>query len=246
MHVNRYTPAQNRRLPCGCFAIIGVLGIVAIISVGFLITNLPSMALQLAGFQPLGNTDDVMSEADANTGGSFAPIVLQEAQPASNIQINVPNSNNINLAIQSYVDVGQDAQGISVALAQFNEADLQRLCLEYTPYCGSQGDVVRSANVDLRANGAIVRGEVRLPNTNVWQNLGIVVDVVQENRIRVRGVDVDDTLYAIPDNEIGQWIREGELRINQWLQEGNISIAGNTYRLSSVQSDGQQLVIVLR
>lgn len=182
MHVARSTqPRRRGNLPCGCLSLLGLMSSLAfcsLVGLALLMGGLPDIALRVAGFEAIGETSALFRD-DAPPA---TPVQFSQTQPADVVTLRGTAGEQVRLDLQSYVVVGSDTMGRRLAQAQFSEADLMALCRQHTTYCSASGSVLRNGRIDLRAGGAIVWGEVNLPQTPIWQEVGIVVQIVEGDR----------------------------------------------------------------
>ncbi len=245
MHIER--PVRRSSLnptyiACGCLTVLIGGGILlVIVSIFFL----PGIVLQLSGFQARGNTNELFSDI---TQAPTVEITNLQPTPAQVvIELGAYGTEPLNTNLYDYsLTTGSSASGQQVAVVSFDEPGLQEICRQRSTICGPGNSTFRNARVDLRPGGAVVYGEVFVPQVGIWQNVGVVMQLTGNHRIVVAGVDVGGALYSAPPNEFSGTIDEVERVANEVLQQLVLDAGGARYNLSQVQIDDSTLTLILR
>jgi hypothetical protein len=123
-------------------------GIIAVI---VLIPLMPSIAAQLMGFSPLGQTNDVFTSVS-----SAPPPQLENPMPVPQVSVNLGSYGVYTL------DANTDALQVSVAdngqaaTAHVTEAGIMDMCSQLSDLCQGGNPSYQNARIDLRPGGAIV------------------------------------------------------------------------------------------
>lgn len=251
------TNRKGRRRMRGAYGCLFLLLIVMILCVGAVVIILPAapqIALQIAGFQPAGQTDDLF----VNTAPeAIAPSVLDTSNNTS-----PPRSINASIVTVSSPDIGttsvdmspytvqqfRDAQERETVAVRLSEAELLSICQTQTTLCNGRNDLpVSNLRFDTRPGGAIIYADVTLPELGISQNAGFVVQFMPESaRFTIAGVDLDGTLYKSPPETFGISLSELEVRGNNALQQARVQLGGITYGIAGIYADDTSVTIVLR
>ncbi len=254
MHIQRYRPvrrANNRTLLIGgCVVVFGLCGITLVMSVILAATLLPSLALQAAGFNPVGQTGQLFPTAAA----TLLPVAAATPISAQDIILNAGQLGQQSLGgLAAPVDVvvgsmadAQTGMVDPVLQATFDENALLSLCYEYSMICNATGETVRNARFDLRSGGIIVTAEVLIPAAGVWQTIGVVLQQNGATQLDVMGVDVNGTLYSTPPGELSALVAEAETTVNAILRQLTAQAGGATYILSAMHFAEAQMTLILR
>lgn len=246
MRIERQTRRSALSLPvmaCGCLAVLVGGGILAAILGVFL---LPGIVLQLSGFQSRGSTEALF---ESITPLPTVQIVSQEPTPASAvINLGQFGSQPLNNNLYNYtLATGSTASGQRAAALTFDENGLFALCQQRSDVCGPTNPRFRNARIDLRPGGAVINGEVFVPQIGLWQSAGLVVQLTSDNRsLTVAGIDVGGSLYSTPPNEFRDLITEIERQGNAALQQLALEAGGSIYSLSGVSIDHNTLTLILQ
>jgi hypothetical protein len=238
-------PARRQGCAAGCILLIAALLAVTVIGVLIILPNLssilPSIGAQIAGLEPAGNTADQFQVSQP-----VPTVAIQNAQSASNVTITTNQFGAVNLDARAFT-LGQTSTGETVSTATYSESQLNELCRARSEVCGAGNDRIRNAQIDLRPGGAVVRGEVFIPQVNLWQNIGVVLKTGGTSpRLEVTGVDLNGSFYSLPEGEIGDAARQIATAANDALQQAVATIDGQTLQLSEIYADDQQVLAVFR
>ncbi len=240
-------PAQRSSLnptyiACGCLTVLIGGGIVLVLVSIFL---LPGIVLQLSGFQSRGDTDQLFS---AITQPPTIEITNPLPTPAQVVlELGAYGTERLNTNLYDYTIItGSSASGEQVAVVTFDENSLLNICRQRSAICGAGNGTFRNARIDLRPGGAVIYGEVFVPQIGIWQNLGVVMQLTGDNRVAVAGVDVNGALYSAPPNEFSATINEVERVANEVLQQLVLDASGTRYNLTQVHIDDHNLTLILR
>jgi len=244
MHVRTQQRPNNRaRWGCGCLGVTFVMSILTLITIAVLIFTLPTLVLRIAGLEAQGDTETVFAEATP------VPTLAFEAtqRPPQQVSVSVPRTQSFNVDVQSVpVKLGTDNANTDVAQVRLDEAEILSLCQQYTDFCTSGSEIIRNAQVDLRAQGAIINAQLQIPETGIWQDVGIVVQVINGTQIDIMGLDVGGTLYAPQSGEVLRLFTEAEQLANEYLRTGTIAVGSQQFRLQSIQVDDNTLAVTFR
>lgn len=253
MRIQRYSAQRRHNLlaGCGCAGGIAVVVGTLIATAWVFIPLLPQIALQSSGFEPIGSTDSLFEPEAERAPSEPRPVIAVPATAvppqlvisAGQFGERALDTSNPAYAVQLGSEAGSDQPLLE---ARITEQGLLDLCRQYSPYCTPDGDPARNLTFDLRPGGVIVRGEFRVPEVNIWQAAGVVMQLTQANRLEVVGVDMNGGLYAAPPNELGALVDEAEVLANQILAQLNVEAAGTTYRLDALYADDDALTLILR
>ncbi len=234
-------PARRNGCAAGCILALAALLAVVAVAVLIILPNLTTIAARIAGLEPAGIT------AEQFTGSAPVPTIeIQNAGIPSNVTINAPQVGTVNLEPRAFT-LGQASSGATIATGTYSESQLNTLCRERTPICGAGDGRIRSASIDLRPGGAIVRGEVLIPQLNVWQPVGVVLKTSGASpRLDVTGVDIDGQFFALPEGEIGDAARRIAQAANDALAQATATIEGSTLQLREIHIDDEQVLAVFR
>jgi hypothetical protein len=241
-------PAGRSSLPyigIGCAALILICVITTIIGAIFLLPRLPEITLQIAGFQPEGQTDAIFA--------NVTPIPTIEVQnptvpSEAIIDLGSYGTETLNPSRYDYtLTVGSGASGGQLAGLTFTETSLMALCAQRTTVCSGTGGVYRNGRIDLRSGGAVIYADVFVAQLGSWQNLGVVMRTDSTNRqIEVMGVDLNGTLYAAPPTELGSLVRDIAQTGNDILRQLALEANGERYNLSEIRIDDTTLTMIMR
>jgi hypothetical protein len=215
----------------------------AALLVALTLPNLPSFALQAAGFEASGSTEALF----AATSPAPAPLDMPLNSNQLAVRLGSLPSQTISTRSASLrAAVGTDAlTGQMVMAVVADEAALADLCNRLSTVCGAEGTTVRRARFDLKPGGLIVYGEFFIPQLNAWQSAGIVMQQ-RGIRLSIVGVDLNGSLYTSPPPPFAEFLREVEAVANQAISQFAISSGGNTFLLRDVYIDETQLELRLR
>ncbi len=245
MRIERQTRRSSLNptyLACGCLTVL-IGGGLFLALVGIFV--LPGLILQLGGFESRGSTAALFEEVtppptveieNASTGSSDVVIDLGRF-----------GTETLNNNLYDYTVVtGNTSSGAQIATVSFDEANLLALCRQRSDICGPSNPQFRNARFDLKPGGAIVHGEILVPQIGLWQNAGIVLNLVNNRRLQVAGVDIGGSLYAVPPNEFSNVVSEVERIGNETLDQMIVQAGGTQYNLDTVLIDESNLTLVLR
>lgn len=255
MRVQREQPRRRVSyscLGCGAVALIALIGVVAV-GVFLVVTYLPNIALQAAGFQAAGNTDAVFQAPPAATP---LPIVVVATIPPSEVVISAGDLGERTLDVPPgavQIESGQVAASGDSAVSQdvlrvtVDEAGMLDICRQYSPICTPSGDSrLRNVMFDLRPGGAVVNGDFYLAQLGSWQTAGVVMRLNAANRLEVIGVDVGGMLYSAPPGEMSDLVQEAETRANELLQQLAVQTGGTRYAVRSITIDDGTLTMIMQ
>jgi len=205
-----------------------------------IIPALPALGLRLAGFQTIELT------ADSSTP---EPIpVINSAQTASQVLLSAGSYGQQTISQSSAytMQIGTDTNNQDIAQISMTESGILTTCGQYTDFCTTTGDQFRNMEVNLENNRATISGDAYIASLNTWQTLSVIVSITADNAIMIDGVDVNGTLFGIPDGELGQQLRDIQTNSNQALRQLTLQSDGAIYNLSDITITKTQLVATFR
>jgi len=249
MQIERYRPGRSvsqKPSRFSCLVLIIVIITVGVFLVLVLIPRLPGVALQVAGFQPVGEVDTVFESAPTaiptqSLENIAAPNQITVDAGSLGTQQLDGNSTAYTIEIGAIADSGA-AEVMRVTL---DEAGLLQLCNQYGDVCGTTHSLIRNARFDLRTGGAVINAELFTQQIG-WQAVGIVVQLNTTNQIEIAGMDIDGTLYALPEGQIGDTAVEIEQVANRALREATVQAQGSIFRLSEIIVDDSTVTLILQ
>ncbi|MFN8379869.1 MAG: hypothetical protein U0452_14490 [Anaerolineae bacterium] len=230
---------------CGCLSLLALAVAVTLAGVLFTWPRLPNLAAQAVGFQERGAVAQVFE--------AITPVpapVLANLAPAGPVTFTVPSMGSGTLTGTEGValQIGSDPLGGAAAgQITLTENDLVALCARYADVCLSDPRF-QNPRVDLRRGGAVVTADVTLPELGgITQSVGIVVSVDSTGReLRVQGIDLGGTLYAVPNNDIGNLVRNAEAQLNSVLAQLVVDTSAGRLALDRITMDDSTLTVTLR
>lgn len=247
MKVYQNRPNYRRRPPrwllpaCGCLTLFSVGAGTLILIVVFLLPLVPQLALQGAGFEPIGETDALFVATSVPV-----PTLANVQSMPSVIVIQAPDYGQQTIdTAQVDVAIG-DVGGVSTLQVSFTEADMLALCQSYSPLCTPAGSPVRNASFDFRPGGMVVNGDFFLEQVGIWQRAGVVLRVAGDNQLAFEGVDVNGQLFDVPPDELGGLVAEVQTTANDLLRQLTVQAGGANYALRELYIDDATLTMVMR
>lgn len=227
-------------------------GAIACATIFLLNDTLVGRGLELAGFESEGRTADVL-EAEADISSMPIPQIVQPTQPAQfRVSAGAYGSEQIVNDAGASLRTGADESGQRMALVTTDEDEMRRLCRQWSQVCEPTGVTrsgysLRNADIDLQNNSAIVSVEVRPPDINLWQAVGLVLQLDETgNTLRVRGVDINGVLYSQPPAQFAALISEAERVANDALRQLIVDAVGQQYTLESITVNNDSVTLLLR
>jgi hypothetical protein len=222
---------------CGCIGIL--IGTVIVLGVALivLLPALPGLALQFAGFNRRGETAAVFQ----NSAPPAAPIA-GAVQPVG-VTVSAGRFGQFDLPAGAGYQVTVGPAQSSVTLTEQAMLDQCRL---RSALCGAGDGQFRNARFDFRPSGAVIYVDAWLSTFNLWQTVGLVVQLDDSRRqLVVTGVDVGGALYDVPASGLGGEIDRVVGTVNDALDQVTVTISGGRYLLQSIWLDEQALTLVL-
>lgn len=245
MRIERQTRRTTLNWPmlgCGCLTVLiggGVL--LALVGVFFL----PGLILQFTGFQSQGSTEALFEDITPLPTVVIENILPTPASAVVNLgQFGTETLNN-NLYDYS-ITTGSSSTGQQLATLSFDEGSLQTICQQRSDICGPNNPRFRHAIIDLKPGGAIINGEVYIPQVGIWQRVGLVMQIVNGRQMNIAGVDVGGTLYTAAPSEFSDLISEVERIGNEAIQQLAVEAGGTTYTLVEVRATENTLTLVMQ
>lgn len=238
------SPCGVSCLGCGVVLAAGM----ALIIAGFvlLIPRLPALFLQATGFEVAGATTDFIASAPAS------PALPERINPqplgaGTNAALGNQSFNlaEAGVTIREVSVPSADARVLEVNATEASLNDLMRQLVQNIDPSG-QDIQLSGASVDVFNGGAVIRATISLPQVNIGQQIGVVLQFTPENQLRLAGLDVNGTLLSPAGvGDIQDAVRSLEQDVNQSLREG-IVINGQNYAIWRIFSDANQLTVLLR
>jgi len=242
-------PNRRRRNGCVPILIIALLSlvIVAIVAAVIFVALLPQIGARIVGLEPAGQTERLFIETRAPAAPQVADVLPQARSVANQAQVNFGVSSFTLDTNAVPVQVGMSAAGVDTAIVSLTEEELNTLCRQRTTLCTTGDGQIRGASIDLRTGGAVVYAEFHIPQTGLWQRAGVVVTInEQRNTLTVAGVDIDGTLYTIPEDGIATTLYSLMIEANRLIQETVVTVGGQNYRIREFYADASRLTVILR
>jgi hypothetical protein len=249
MQVERARPRRSSNslgiaLTCGAVALVVLVacGVIALL----LLPRVTDIAASSVGLERSSTTTQALFSNTAPT-----PVQVFNATSPSQVTITVPDAGTQTIAVNPAlypVAIGQSAEGAPLMTAQVSEDSAIQLCRQYTPICQNADPRLQNIALDFRPNGALVSGDVTLPELGgITQRVGaaLVVDS-SGTQLRFAGIEVGGVLYEAPSGELAAQIAELERLANQILLTSAVSSDGISYSISSLQIDDNRATLVLR
>ncbi|MBZ0295873.1 MAG: hypothetical protein K8L99_25160 [Anaerolineae bacterium] len=244
MRIERQVRRSNLSLPmlaCGCLTVLLGGGIILVLAG---LVFLPGIILQFTGFQSQGST-----EAIFETITPEPTVVVENPQPTpagAVVNLGQYGTETLNNRLYDYTIVtGSTSSGQQLATLTFDENSLETICQQRSDICGPNNPRFRNAVIDLKPGGAIVNGEVYVQQVGIWQRVGIVMRLTN-NQLTIAGVDVGGTLYTVPPNEFSDLISEVERVGNEAIQQLAVEAGGTSYTLVQIQVTETALTLVMQ
>ncbi len=236
MQIQRYHRRPHSTIGgCGCYGlIIGALIGIIIAGVALLWPILPDVLLRIGGFVPSGNTADIFTTPQ--------PAITQ----TENLQRYVPQTFSIRFEATVISFSGgfnlRVSENGARAVAEFTESQLANLCEQQT-VCNSVA--LQNVAIDLMHGGGVVYADIALPDIGLQQRAGLVVQIQDDNRIKLIGIDREGRLYTVSSGDIASQLLELENDINRILQTAVIDIDSARYRITGITSQQDKLTLSL-
>lgn len=246
MYVKRYQPRPSRSpmtAACGCLSLLAGGLVLAVLGFVLIVPALPTMLLRTLGALPLGETEALYMPLEA----APLPELTPGALPAT-LLLEIPDvpQQRLDPALLPGELLNGVAAGSAYLQATYSEEDLLALCGQYTDICGPGGRDLRNVTIDLKPGGAILYAELRLPDTNLWQSVGIPLRIVDRRRVEVLGIDMGGALYSLPPGTLEQMVSQATARANEALTQLVLRTGSTTFRLNAVYADDTTLTIIMR
>lgn len=226
----------------GCGLLLGAFMVVACISVLVVLPSMAGIAAETAGFRSAGSIDAAFSAPPA------PPLTLQNATQPGDITISLEGFGSETVAagrLPVPIAVGTAPDGSPAAAIQISERDFLTACQQRADLCQIDPRF-QNPVVDLKPGGAVVYGDVALPEFGgVSQRLGVALRL-NGSQLDVMGVDIGGTLYVDPPPELQTQIAQIEQTATQFLNGAALEIDGQTFTLASVSIDETAMTVVLR
>lgn len=201
---------------------------------------LPALGLRIAGFQPL-EQPLTLSTAEAIPIFDAPQNVSQAILSAGSY-----GQQTLNSSSAYTIQTGNDENGNTIAQITVSENGIAILCGQYSNVCSANGSPFRNANVNLENNRVTIAGEAFISSLNTWQPIAVIASLSPTNTVQIEAVDINGTLFGIPDGELGDRIRDIQVTANQAIRQLSLQSNGITYRLDNIIITETQLVATFR
>lgn len=242
LKIERYSSQRNHRLSggCGCGLIMVSLGIALIVGIALIAPALPAIGLRLAGFQP------IEQPVHESTPEPIPVIIAPQTSSQMILSAGTFGQRTLPQSSAYTMQTGINEAGADVAQITIAESGISTVCAQYTQVCSESGNPFRNVTVNLQNNRATISGEAFISSLNTWQAVSVIVSLSETNTIQVEGVEVGGTLFAIPDGELGQRIRDVQSTANEAIRQLGVQTNGSSYSLSDIILTETQLVATFR
>lgn len=232
---NPHQAVQRPRGYGGCIAAVLMIVVVFIIGLTLLLPSLPGLLMGALGFRPVGQTAQVYLQP-------VAPPNIQLGAVSGTLNVNAGTLGTITLenAQTAVVD------GRAATVVRISETQLNVLCRTRTTLCGeSPTPPIYDATLDLRPGGALIRGMVYLAPLGVYQQAGLVVRF-NGSTITLSGLDLNGTLYSLPDSGLGASALTLQRRAEEALRAVTAAGSSKDLALSGIYADDGNLTLIFR
>jgi hypothetical protein len=202
-----------------------------------LLPALPGLALQFAGFNRRGETAAVFQ-----SNLPPAQPITGAVQPVG-VSVSAGSYGRFELPAGAGYQVTVGAGQATVAIT---EQALLDQCRLRSNLCGAGNGQFRNARFDFRPGGAILYADAYISSFNLWQTVGLVLEVDASGRqFTIAGVDVGGALYNVPESGLGTDINRIAEAANDALNQLSVNISGSAYILQSIRLDESSLTLLL-
>jgi hypothetical protein len=203
----------------------------------------PRVGLSVAGFEEVGNTGSIFSQAQP-----IPTVQVQNPVQPAQVLVDVGELGTFNVDASSLdAVVGDSPEGGQVGRVSFNESQLLDLCRQRSVVCAQGDGRVRNASIDLRPGGAVVNGDFYVPQLGLWQRAGIVLRLNSTTaQFDVAGVDVNGMLYNVPPGELSESVNRIAQVGNEILNDVVVNAGGASLQLREIYADDNLLTLILR
>jgi hypothetical protein len=219
----------------GCIAAALIVVTVIIVGLAVLLPSLPGMLAGALGFRPIGATGQVYLQP-------VNPPRIQLGAVSGTISVNAGALGTIPLENAQSATV----DGRAATVVRVSETQLNVLCRTRTPICAaSPAPPVYDATIDLRSGGALVRGMVYVGPLGIYQQAALALRFAGSS-VTIAGVDIDGTLYSLPDSGLGTSVLDLQRRMDEVLRGITATDGSRVLALSGMYADDAMLTLVFR
>jgi hypothetical protein len=241
MQVERFNPRKKTNpllMGCGClFVGLMLSGVAVLVALLFFQEPIKAAVLQTVGLEEVGDVDTILN----NTAQPVPQ--LENPQPVEDIVLNAGDySQTLDTSSSNdyTVVVGEVNEQPQLQIS-FDEAGLLAQCQQYSPICSSGSSQISNASFDFKPNAVIVRGQFQIPAVS-----GLVVQVQNENRLAVLGLEVAGSIFAPSSPEQVALIEDAAAQVNGLLQNLTAQTGGASYTLSNIIIDETTMTLIMR
>ncbi len=227
---------------CGCLAFTAAAALVVGMAVVLIVVpRLPELALRAAGFTQMGSTSNVFTNRPVQPS-----VTLNNTVTVPDARLNLGSLGEQSVsAVGANAVVGESSIGRAAAVT-LTEANLMDLCRQRSAICAGGNGQYRNARIDLRPGGAVIYGDIYIPDIGLWQSLGVVAQVDASGRqIQVLGVEVGGQLYSLPAGTITKRVNDLVTQVNTALMQFSLDTGGGQYGLFTLEVTDDALTVVL-
>src|SRR5690606_36394080 len=143
------------------------------------------------------------------------------------------------------VELGMEDSETGTLRATFTEDQMIRLCQRYTSFCNQEGTQIRRTQFDARPGGGIIETEIFVEEVGAWQGVRIVVQIAENQRVEIAGIDQNGTLYNIPSGTLLQLASDVEAAMNDVLRQIRAEASGSSFRIRYIIADESSVSIIM-
>lgn len=226
---------NQRRSYGGCLFTLMVIVVVAIIGLLALLPSLPALVMGALGFRPVGQTAQVFLQP-------VVPPLIQVGAVSGTLSVNAGTLGTILLENAQSATV----DGRAATVVRVSETQLNVLCRARTALCaGNPSPPLYDATLDLRTGGALIRGMVFVAPLGVYQQAGLAVRF-SGSGVTISGIDVNGTLYSLPDSGLGASVIDLQRRAEEALRAITATDGTRVLQFSGAYADDSTLTLVFR
>ena len=205
-----------------------------------LLPSLPSIALRIAGFQPVG-------QSNSTVAGDDIPLIIESRRSnADSFHLDGNREYTLPTEVIPEFQIGLDETGAEIAQMFLGADDILALCQRYTNYCDDNGSPFRRGRAQVNGNELHIDGEAYINVLNRWQRVQLQLRVGADATIHFDSIALDGVRYSIPEHGLGGFLRDIQTRVNRALESMTVRRGDATYELASIGVSGDQLVVTFR
>lgn len=219
----------------GCIVAVMLVVLVAIVGLVVLFPSLPGLVMGVLGFRPVGQTAQVFLQP-------VVPTQIQLGAVSGTLSVNAGTLGIIPLENAQSATV----DGRPATVVRLTETQLNVLCRARTALCAaSPAPPLYDASIDLRPGGALIRGMVYVAPLGIYQQAGLAVRF-SGTSVTISGVDLNGTLYSLPDSGLGSSVLDIQRRAEEALRAVTAADGTRLLTLTGAYADDASLTLVFR